>query len=616
MMRRGIGRRVLVLSGLRDQITALVHADALPCPVERARHTTFITTRLASSLLAIGLLPPYLTYHGLPTLWEAVAFGWLVLPLVAVLHVSRTGRLVEAQGLCLAAMLGLVLTVVLGGGGTAAALAWLPIVPFEAAVAGQVWLILASGAGAFAVAFGLAAASRLLALGPDLFNHAAYAIPGILYATGLAVGVQQVAQMRHTLERASTARYRLLAETMGDLVLRLDRFGAVVDASREAQSLFGLSRHDLSGRGLFDRIHVGDRPAFLKAVSEAATSDALAMVTLRLRSSLVAGVRVPPEELGFAWVEARIRRSVEIEAQAGQSATVTAILRDVTSRKLHEEELEAARAEAEQTNAWKDRFLANVSHELRTPLNAIIGFAEMLANEQLAPRDPVKLREYAEIIRASGGHLLEVVNTILDMSKIESGSFDIVPEAFDVVPLIDACCDMVRLKAEQGGIALLRVCPAGLPELVADKRACKQMLINLLSNAVKFTPTAGRVTIGARPEGNSIVLYVNDTGIGILPHDLPRLGDAFFQAQGNHDRCYEGTGLGLSVVRGLVGLHGGSISIESAPGEGTAVSIKLPLDCRKSMRSGASAQIDAVHRQAITDRSAFDINTAMVKKIA
>jgi cell cycle sensor histidine kinase DivJ len=545
-----------------------------------------------------------------------VAFGWLLLPLVAVVLVSRTGRLVEAQGLCLAAMLGLVVTVALGGGGTAAAVAWLPIVPFEAAVAARVWLILASGAGALAVAFGLAAASRFLGLGSDLFTHAGYAIPGIIYATGLAAGLQQVTLMRQTLERASSARYRLLAETMGDLVLSLDRFGAVVHASPEAQSLFGISRHDLAGRGLFDRIHVADRPAFLKAVSEAAASEDLAMVTLRLRSSLVAGVRVPSEELGFAWVEARIRRSVDLDFPASENAPVIAILRDVTSRKRHEEELEAARAEAVRANSWKDRFLANVSHELRTPLNAIIGFAEILASEQLAPKERGKQREYADIIRASGGHLLEVVNTILDMSKIESGKFDILPEAFDIVPLIDACCDMVRLKAEQGGIALLRVAPSSLPELVADKRACKQILINLLSNAVKFTPTAGRVTIGARSEGNSIVLYVNDTGIGIMPRDLPHLGDAFFQAQGNHDRCYEGTGLGLSVVRGLVGLHGGSISIESAPGEGTAVSVRLPLDCRKSMQSGGSAQIDAVHRQTFTDRFTVDLHTATVKKIA
>jgi hypothetical protein len=184
---------------------------------------------------------------------------------------------------------------------------------------------------------------------------------------------------------------------------------------------------------------------------------------------------------------------------------------------------------------WRQRLLANVSHELRTPLNAIIGFSEMLANVELSPKDPDRQREYARIINASGQHLLSVVNTILDMSKIESGVFAIEPEHFDLAGLIDFSCDLVKLKAQEKTIELLAACAPDMGEIVADKRATKQILLNLLSNAVKFTPEGGRVAISARREGGCAVLNVSDTGIGVTPTELQRLGDPFYQARATYD---------------------------------------------------------------------------------
>ena len=217
---------------------------------------------------------------------------------------------------------------------------------------------------------------------------------------------------------------------------------------------------------------------------------------------------------------------------------------------------------------------------MRTPLNAIIGFSEILGSPELAPRDGAKQLEYAGIIHASAEHLLSVVNLILDMSKIEARRFAIMPEPFDVAPLIASCCDMLRLKAEEGGVALVQA-PLDIPkELIADKRACRQIVINLLSNAVKFTKPNGRVTIGACVEGDSLVIYIDDTGIGIAPGHFSKLGDPFFQVRSSYDRMFEGTGLGLSLVRGLVGLHGGSLVLESVVEEGTRVAVRLPLDCR------------------------------------
>jgi cell cycle sensor histidine kinase DivJ len=196
------------------------------------------------------------------------------------------------------------------------------------------------------------------------------------------------------------------------------------------------------------------------------------------------------------------------------------------------------------------------------------------------PLDVARRCEYASIINSSGQHLLSVVNSILDISKIEAGSFEITPDHFELNPLIEQCFDMVRLKAEETGVGLRHEALANIPEIVADKRAVKQILINLVSNAVKFSGNGGRVTLRSRLSGTGVALEIEDSGIGVLARDLARLGDPFFQAKDTYDRPYEGTGLGLSVVRGLVGLHGGAMKIESAPGEGTRVTITLPLDCR------------------------------------
>jgi cell cycle sensor histidine kinase DivJ len=305
-------------------------------------------------------------------------------------------------------------------------------------------------------------------------------------------------------------------------------------------------------------------------------------------------------------------------ASEGARGFVVCRLRDVTAERRADETIAAARRESELANAGKTRFLANVSHELRTPLNAIIGFSEMLASEQLSPADPAKRREYAEIIRNSGQHLLAVVNSILDVSKIESGSMQIVPEPFSLPELVDQCVRMMQLKAEQGRVDVSHEYAEGLEEIVGDKRACKQIIINLLSNAVKFTPADGRVKVRLYPDGNSLALAVSDSGIGIAAADLGRLGDPFFQASACHDRAFEGTGLGLSVVRGLVGLHGGAIAVESAPQSGTCVTVRLPLDCRPHQnRSPALAKIETVARRgAVRPGEDIEFRDDMVKKIA
>jgi cell cycle sensor histidine kinase DivJ len=231
-----------------------------------------------------------------------------------------------------------------------------------------------------------------------------------------------------------------------------------------------------------------------------------------------------------------------------------------------------------------------MSHELRTPLNAIIGFSEMLANEEMMRLDQKRRHEYATLIGESGQHLLSVVNGILDMSKIESGNFEITPEPFGPAPVVATCCDLMALRARESGIDLVCRVPA-LPDIVADKRAIKQILINLLSNAIKFTRRGGKVVVTGEVENGFISLVVEDTGVGIAEDDLTHVGDPFFQVRTAYDRTHDGTGLGLSIVKGLVELHGGELAIRSRVGVGTRVAVRLPIDCEK-LRANIGAKIE------------------------
>ena len=253
-------------------------------------------------------------------------------------------------------------------------------------------------------------------------------------------------------------------------------------------------------------------------------------------------------------------------------------MRDVTERKTQEQTIELARAAAEQADAAKTRFLATVSHELRTPLNAIIGFSEMIVQEEALMLDPLRRREYARLINDFGQHLLAVVNGILDMSKMEAGNFEISPEPFAPRAALINCCNLLALKARDNSIELVTRLPEDLPVMTGDPRAFKQILLNLVSNAIKFTERGGKVTVSASVEGTRLVLDIADTGVGIAADDLKRIGDPFFQAGKTYQRRHEGTGLGLSIVKSLVGLHAGEMNVHSKIGEGTTVTVALPLE--------------------------------------
>ena len=591
------------MAHMRDVIAGLVHESARGNPAEAARHRAFISVRLLISLMTIIVLPPYLALRGGLVAWEAIVVCCAMTPLLATFILSRTGNFVLAQSIAATASAFACLAFAVGTGGLSApALVWLVLTPVEAMFSLSVRRLVFSSAlsllivGAIVLGLQMGWMSRESQLSPAL--SLMIIVPAFLYATLLSFSALRLNLLRGRLERQGVARYQTLASVMGDVVMRHTHGGAVTFASRECETIFGLPPREFSGRGLFEHLMVQDRPLFLKTIADAEAGKDTVNCSLRLRTGSTPSGHGDFNEPVFSWVELRARR-IETGGEAGEhddGAIVMSVLRDISAAKRHEQEIEAARIDAERANAWKDRFLANISHELRTPLNAIIGFSEILGNEELMPTDADKRREYATIIHDSGQHLLEVVNSILDISKMEAGRFHITTEPFDLPPLIDSCCDIVSLRAAQGNIELKRDFPAKLDELIADKRALKQVLINLLGNAIKFTPAGGRVTVGARQDGAHVSIFVSDTGCGMSPYDLPRLGGAFFQAGSAEDRTYEGTGLGLSVVRGLVGLHGGEISIESGLGLGTTVSVRMPMDCSGRAEGRPSARIIVIPR--------------------
>jgi PAS domain S-box-containing protein len=250
---------------------------------------------------------------------------------------------------------------------------------------------------------------------------------------------------------------------------------------------------------------------------------------------------------------------------------------EVTGRKLAEEALARARA-AEEASRLKSEFLANMSHELRTPLNAVIGFSEaMLAGLGGALED--RARGYVQDINRSGQHLLQHINDILDISKIEAGALDLEEEAIDLGELAANCERFIGPRGRENGVTIRNAVPRDLPRIRADERRLRQIFLNLLSNAVKFTPAGGTVTIeAALNQEGALELAVRDTGIGMRPEDIPLALEVFRQVDGALNRRFEGTGLGLPLVRTLAALHGGALRIESAPGAGTRAIVTLPAE--------------------------------------
>ncbi|MBR7653031.1 HAMP domain-containing histidine kinase [Brucella oryzae] len=356
-----------------------------------------------------------------------------------------------------------------------------------------------------------------------------------------------------------------VAVAAGDVQFTLDAEGVVSSVDTNSAKLLGVQPKMLEGTALIDRVHVADRVQYLSLLADLRAGASLRKIDARLRSI----------ENGDT-----IFRTYRLEGAASAHA-ITLIGRSLEGEQKLLNEIATLKAELESERIGKGRLLAAVSHELRTPLNSIIGFSDMLSHEMGGKLANEKQREYAGLIHQSGHYLLELVNAVLDNSRLETGNYSIDPQNFVFREAAEMCTAVMLPLAEKKGVAFCHRVGNGIGELVADRRAVQQILLNLAGNAVKFTQSGGCVTIDATrvmTDGRPMLeIIVSDTGIGIEPEDMQRIGTPFVRADNNYTRAQEGSGLGLSVVKGLVELHQGSMQLKSCPGEGTIVTIRLPV---------------------------------------
>lgn len=372
------------------------------------------------------------------------------------------------------------------------------------------------------------------------------------------------------------------ASQVPGLVLTINENGLVERVSGRDREKFPAELQACKDHVFAEYVYVSDRIELMQAFDLLRQGEDKASAELRFETS----AKSRPAQFMHARIEMTAIRST-----AGRLRRVVAQLSDVTEVELLRRDVARKAAEAESANDAKSRFLAAVSHELRTPLNAVLGFSDILAGEYFGRLENDRQREYVGLIRQSGAHLLSVVNTMLDMSKLEAGRYELLMESFPIAETISSCEAMLGLQAKEKGLTLTSRIQRGIGEISADQRAIRQVLINLAGNAIKFTDAGGVVSIDAAREGKMLKLTVSDTGIGIASDKIDLLGQPFMQVQNEYTRRYEGTGLGLSLVKGLVALHGGTFVIASQPGEGTVVTIMLPAD-GSGMAGGEDAETE------------------------
>nr|WP_319516486.1 ATP-binding protein [uncultured Cohaesibacter sp.] len=593
-------------SPLRSVIDGLLYEPSKLCDQDRARHALFIGVHLAVGLLALATLPIII-------LTASDAMGgaasnlsllpmWMLAPLISVLYLSKTGKLGNAFLLTASMTAAFIIWIAsMTGGLQSPHLIWLGVIPLEVALSGNKSIVKLALVICF-LALGLIAMVDMTGfLQPAPLTNGGLSLVGavsimaaILYAGMLAIRIEFLHRGRLCMLQAEEMRYRSIADTVSDMITRHDRSGDVTFVSPTAQSLINVKPEHLMGNGLFQRVHIPDRPAFLQALSDCMnkSDDDKTPVTVEVRIvALPEGSADASDETKgreqLRWCEMKCAPERD---DSGVVIGAIAASRDISKRKKQQQALEEARSEAELANESKTRFLANVTHELRTPLNTIIGFSEILCHPDLVHDNEAKSIEYAELIHKGGNHLLQLVNALLDMSRIESGNFEVVSQQFDIVDLSESCCKMMQGDAENRGIALYSKNDEDIHEVCLDPRACRQILLNLITNALKFSDRGDKVMVSVRhardhrgrKQDRMIDLIVSDSGIGIDKQDIPKLGKPFVQAENSLQRRFEGAGIGLSIVQGLSTLQNGHMAIDSELGKGTTVTVTLPLDMTKT----------------------------------
>jgi two-component system cell cycle sensor histidine kinase PleC len=419
----------------------------------------------------------------------------------------------------------------------------------------------------------------------DARGQATQVLPGAeatrIIGVALDVTEERLAQVR---AQAAENRLRDAIESAGEAFVLWDRFARLVQCNGNFRDFFAIEARIVKPGAPYRRVArymqqairregpaSDDEPGVREAeladgrwvqISERHTSDGGRVVT----AADITAIKV--QEEGLRLNQEQLRRAVASLRRSQQESVELA------------QKYVAEKVRAERANQAKSEFLANMSHELRTPLNAINGFSEIMISEMYGPLGDPHYKQYARDILTSGEHLLALIGDILDMSKIEAGKMSLRFEPLAVGDVVEDAVRLLATRAEAAGLTLeIRI--GLLPEIDADYRALKQVLLNLLSNAIKFTLAGGRITVSAElvagDYGQRVRIQVEDTGIGIAPEDLARLARPFEQVENQYAKTRQGTGLGLALSKSLVEMHGGEFRLESIPGEGATASVILPL---------------------------------------
>ena len=596
----------------------LVHKSARLSGDMRRRHLAVWAVGMSAIL---GLLAAEILVFpetGLVSLWFYLTAASLTLPLAALIQLRLFGDLAVARRRLLVGLaIHLLFVAALTGGLSSPFTPWLLCLPIQAflwkeqglfrvtstVTAGVVALLLLPTIGDWQIVL-LSQRVQLIALGFSLSSALAYIVVSI--GLNLAQRVDDEANAK-----TAESQFRYLAENSVDLITRHGRDSVVEYISPSISDLLGYKPGDCQNRSWIDFVHPEDVLEVESAISRARYFGGDAVVEYRLAHA----------DGGWRWVDSRCRPVLSFEASRLRPTPTTLpvdagfdivmVTRDVQARKTHELTVQRDLEEAQSANQAKSRFIANMSHELRTPLNAIIGFSEMITTRMFGPIGSEKYSEYAQLIHDSGHHLLNLINDILDLSKVEAGKFKLDLKPIDIHALSAEAMGLVKVAADRAKVRVSAVLDGDLPDMMGDRRALKQILLNLLSNAIKFTPEGGAVAIRAAVDERYYYLQVVDNGIGISEEDLARLGRPFEQVEDDQVKSNIGTGLGLALVKSFAALHGGEAEITSRKGEGTWVTIILPRDVAET-----DSNVETLHVTPAASESVIDPAAAHLKGAA
>jgi PAS domain S-box-containing protein len=394
-------------------------------------------------------------------------------------------------------------------------------------------------------------------------------------ATALLLSVRERSQKEYDdlsddiLKEVASVEARLgeleaILDTATDGVIVIDGRGRISNFNRSAEALFGVEASDVLGKPFTDLLADESRKAALDYLDGLAENG-------------VASVLNDGREVIGKVPQGGLIPLFMTMGRLGRTDKFCAVLRDITHWKNAEEELVAARRAAETANAQKSDFLAKISHEIRTPLNAIIGFSELMAEERFGPIGNQRYRDYLRDIHVSGSHLMSLINDLLDLSKIEAGKLELSFESVAINEAIQECVALMQQQANRERIIIRTSLSSGVPNIVADPRSLRQILLNLLSNAIKFTQAGGQVIVSTAIEDNGeVVIRIRDTGVGMSEKDIETALKPFRQLATSGRPRGEGTGLGLPLTKALVEANRAAFAIDSAVNQGTLVKITFP----------------------------------------